>query len=304
MGKTLSQIEGFLQNLLSLRYREVMMTFGTMTVVFFTIVLFPGTDNVLAGIDGNVTATTVLGLFLIATLGAAVKGAVGFGPALITTPVFASVIDPVLTVVVLAVMLWMLNIYQIGETGTQLSYVKDEWPLVLFAVVGTVLGVYFLDVVSSSAVVPFLIGLLILAYVGYELLTNVISITGVDRPSINGTVGFVHGFLLASTNMGPVHPAYMNMIEDDIERYVGGLSVVFAIVQTIRLVTMYSTELLTPYRLWFGSAIATASIGGLLLGTYLRRLEFDQAKFDIAVVVLLFIIGVNLLRQAVPDLFF
>lgn len=277
------------------------MTAATGTVVALSIVLFPGVDNVLAGIDGGVSAGTLLVLLLVATLSGVVKGVVGFGASLLATPIFAIIIDPTVAVIVLAVMPWMMNIFQIGETRTGLAYVREDWPLVVLAIVGTVLGLYLLASIELGAAVPFLIGVLLVAYVGYEILTGFVTIDGIDHPVVSSVVGFSHGFLIAVSNMGPVHPAYLHTIERDIERYVGGLSIVLAIILSLRLVVMYPLGLLTPYRLWLGSAIATASIGGLLLGTVLRRLGLDQSLFDRAVIALLCVLGLNLLRQTAPD---
>jgi len=74
---------------------------------------------------------------------------------------------------------------------------------------------------------------------------------------------------------------------------------------TVRIVQMaLFTDLLTTYRLWLGSVIAVVTIVGLLLGTYLRRLEFDERAFNWFVVGLLFVISLNIFRNSVPALFF
>jgi hypothetical protein len=63
------------------------------------------------------------------------------------------------------------------------------------------------------------------------------------------------------------------------------------------------TDLMTTYRLWLGSAIAVVTIVGLLLGTYLRRLEIDEEKFNWFVVALLSVIALNIFRNTIPALF-
>lgn len=279
------------------------MTAAVGSVVAVSVLLFPGFDDVLAGFGGSVTPTTLLLLFVIATLAATVKGTVGFGAALVSTPLFASVVDPTTAVVVLAVMPWMINTFQVGETRTGVEYVTEQWQLVGPAVAGALVGLYFLSTFQSGAHVPFLMGLLLVGYVGYELATGFVTVEGTSHPLALGAVGFVEGFLLAAANMGGVLPAYLHTFERDTERFVGAIAVVLACVFTLRLALMYPMGLLTPYRLWLGSAIATVAVGGLLLGTYLRRFGFDQRLFDRAVVVLLFVIGANLLRETAPALF-
>lgn len=289
----------FVQNLLSLRYREVVMTLTTGTVISASILLFPGSNNVLKGIEGNITFATFLLLFAVAILGATVKGTVGFGAGLIPTPIFASIIDPTVAVVVLAILPWQNNMFQVGETQTGITYIREEWSLVILTIVGTVLGVFFLSAFSAGAGLRFLMGLFILGYAIYELATGFITIEGARHAGVLGVIGFLEGFLVAAVNMGGLLPAYLHTFERNTERYVGGLAIVYTLAMTVRLAVMSSTGLLTPYRLWLGSVIATAAIGGLFLGTFLRRLGLDQAKFDRVVIGLLFIIGLNLLRKTV-----
>jgi uncharacterized membrane protein YfcA len=279
------------------------MTLATGIVLATSILLFPGRENVLADIESHITPTLFVVLVGAALLGALVKGTVGFGAGLIPTPIFATVMDPTVAVVVLAILPWQINMFQIGETQTGVTYVREEWPLVGLAIVGTVLGVYFLSAFSAGAGIRFLMGMFILAYASYELLTGFITIEGARHGGALAMVGLVEGFLVAAVNMGGILPAYLHTFERDTERYIGGLSVVYTLAMSVRLVVLYSTDLLTFYRLWLGSVIATAGIGGLLLGTFLRRLRLDQTRFDRLVIALLFIIGLNLLRKTIPDLF-
>jgi hypothetical protein len=292
----------FVRNLRRLRYRELTMTVATGAVVTATIVLFPGTDRILSGVGGGLRPVELVALFLIATLAAATKGSVGFGFSLVATPLFATVIDPALAVIVLAVPPWMINVFQIGDTDTGLAYVREEWTLVVLAFVGSVVGVFFLSAFQTGPLLPLLIGVLLLGYVAFQIATGFLVVERAHHPGALGGAGFVNGFLIAATNMGPVLPAYLHTFERDTERYVGGISMVFSVILTERLIQMTVMGLMTPYRLWLGAAVAVVSIGGLLLGTYLRRLELDQSRFDRAVTGLLLIIGLNLLRKTVPAL--
>ena len=92
------------------------MSLAAATVLFGAVALFPGPDRVTAGVQADL-GVWVLALFVgVAVFGGIVKGMIGFGYALITTPIFATVIDPTLAVVVLAIPPWMLNLFQVGET--------------------------------------------------------------------------------------------------------------------------------------------------------------------------------------------
>jgi uncharacterized membrane protein YfcA len=281
-----------------------MMVCATLAVVASSIVFFPGVDNLERGVQSDLSAG-LLGLFVIvAVIAGVVKGMVGFGYALITTPIFASVVDPTFAVVVLAIPPWMLNMFQIGETDTGREFIRAEWPLLVLAVLGTTIGVFFLSEFNAGPIVPFLIGLVIFAYVVFQVVQDFVTVERTHNPFALGTAGFLQGFLLAVANLGPLLPTYFHTFERDTERYIGGLSMVLGTIFTVRIVQMaLFTDLLTTYRLWLGSAIAVVTIAGLLIGTYLRRVEVDEQKFNWFVVALLFVISLNIFRNTVPALF-
>ncbi|MFC5973002.1 TSUP family transporter [Halomarina salina] len=288
----------FLDNLRTLRYREVTMSVATLAVLVGAVVLYPGSENVASGLGGSVGPTTVAVVVAVAIGAGLVKGVAGFGYALIATPIVASLItNDVTAVVVLAIPPWMINVFQIGETNTGLEYVRREWALIALAVVGAVVGVFFLAEFQKGPLIPFLIALLLLGYVLFQVATRFVTVDEAHNPVALGTVGALEGFLLAATNLGPLLPAYLHTFERDRERYVGGLSMVFTFVFSARIVQMAWVGLLTPYRLWLGCAIAVVTIVGLLAGTALRRRGVDERRFDLVVTALLAVIAVNILRK-------
>lgn len=304
-SKSYVDIEQFVTNLLDFHYREVMMTSATLAVITATIVFFPGAENITQGIQSDVSVELLVLFVGVAILAGTIMGMLGFGFSLIVTPVFASVIDPTLTVVVLAVPPLMINVFQMGETGTGMEFVREEWPLLGLAIVGTIIGVAFLSWFSTGPIVPFLIGLIVLGYVFFQVVKNFVVIEEAHHPVALGGIGLLEGFLLAAANLGPVLPAYFHTFERDAERYIGGLSMTLGTIFATRIVLMtFFTDLMTPYRLWLGSTIAAITIVGLLLGTYLRRIEIDEQKFTWFVIALLFVISLNIFRNTVPALFF
>jgi len=300
-----NDLEQFLANVSAFRYREVMMVAATLAVIVSSIVFFPGLEHIGKGVQSDLSVE-LLALFVgVAIIAGVVKGMIGFGYSLITTPIFASVIDPTFAVVVLAIPPWMLNMYQVGETDTGRAFVREEWPLLALAVVGSVIGVSALAAFSAGPIVPFVIGLVILGYVVFQVVQNFVTVEEAHHPIALGSAGFLEGFLLAIANLGPLLPAYFHTFERDTERYIGGLSMVLGTIFTVRIVQMtLFTDLMTTYRLWLGSVIAVVTIVGLLVGTYLRRLEIDEQRFNWFVVGLLFVISLNIFRNSVPALFF
>jgi uncharacterized membrane protein YfcA len=306
MSTSESQIDvaQFISNLADLRYREVLMTGATLAVITAAIVFFPGAEDITKGIQSDVS----LGLFAlfigVTILAGTVMGMLGFGFSLIVTPVFVSVIDPTLAVVVLAVPPLMINTFQVGDTGTGITFIREEWPLMALAITGTIIGVVFLTQFNASTAIAFLIGLIILGYVIFQIVENFVVIEEAHHPIALGVVGLIEGFLLAAANLGPLLPAYFHTFERDAEQYIGGLSMALGTIFAARIILMtFFTDLMTPYRLWLGSVIAVVAIVGLLLGTYLRRLQIDEQKFTWFVIALLFVIALNIFRNTIPALF-
>ncbi len=293
----------FVSNLAAFQYRELIMVLATLAVVASSVLFFPGFDSMGAGLDSDISAAFLIVCVVAAILAGIIKGMVGFGYALITTPVFVSVVDPTLAVVVLAIPPWMLNMFQIGETDTGLAFVREEWSLLALAVVGAVIGVTVLAEFSTGPIVPFLVGIVILGYVAFQVAQGFVTVERTRNPVALSVVGLLQGFLLAVANLGPLLPTYFHTFERDTERYIGGLSMVLGTIFTVRLVQMaLFTDLLTTYRLWLGSVIAVVTIVGLLAGTYLRRFEIDEARFNWFVVGLLFVISLNIFRNTIPAL--
>lgn len=120
--------------------------------------------------------------------------------------------------------------FQVGETDTGLAFVREEWVLLAVAVLGTVIGVTFLARFRAG-----LIGLVIFGYVLFRLVQNVVTVQKAHHPVALGTAGFLQGFLLAVANLGPLLPTYVHTFERDVERYIGGLSMVLGTIFTVRI---------------------------------------------------------------------
>jgi uncharacterized membrane protein YfcA len=293
----------FLRNLLDFRYREVTMVIATGAVVAGSIALFPGTENLTRGIQSNVGPGAIALLVLVAVAAGAVKGAIGFGYALITTPIFATVIDPALAVVILAIPPWMINLFQLAETNTGTEYVRREKTLIALALVGAFAGVFLFAAFSTGPAIPFLIGVMIFGYVLFQVSQSFVTIEGAHHPVALGVVGLLEGVLLSVANLGPLLPAYLHTFERDTDRYVGGLGVVLGAIFTAKILGLAVFGVIGSYQVWLGSVIAVVTIVGMLLGSYLRRLEINEARFNWAVNALLFVISLNILRNTIPALF-
>ncbi len=281
-------------------YREVVMSISILIVVSLSLILYPGSGNLTEGLRGSVDVADLFLFGLVVTLGAAVKGVSGFGYAVITTPIAATIIDPTIAIVVLSVPPLMLNIFQVGETNTGLRFIREEWSLILLALIGSFIGVYFLTSFETGPVIPFIMGIVVLGYVVFQVFQKFVVIEKADHPVLKGLIGVLEGFFLGAANLGPLLPAYLHTFERDTERYIGGLSIVFTFIFAQRIIQMLFSGLMTSYLLWLGSTISIITLVGLGIGTILRKLEINQELFNWIVAGILFVISMNIFRNTLP----
>lgn len=87
---------------------------------------------------------------------------------------------------------------------------------------------------------------------------NFVIIEESHHPIGLSVAGFLEGFLLAVANLGPLLPAYFHTFERNVDRYIGGLSMVLGTIFTVRIIQMvFFTDLMTIYR--FGSGRSSRS---------------------------------------------
>ncbi|WP_338600379.1 sulfite exporter TauE/SafE family protein [Saccharopolyspora sp. SCSIO 74807] len=279
------------------------MTSAVLLVAVPAVALFPGVEHLADGLRAGVTGWSLLAFAAVAVVGAALKGISGFGYSLLVTPVAALIIDPTLAVVVLAIPPLMLNVFQVGETGTGRAYVRQNWALFAFGLVGSVAGVALLSAKPDQAILSVLVAVILLAHITFQLTRRFATAPRAGHPVLLSVVGVVQGFLLGAVNLGPVLPAYLQIFERNAQRYIGGMSLFFAVVIGERVVQMWLQGVLTEYRIWLGSTIALVTLFGLALGTVIRRrFNIDKRRLDAVITALLLATAVNLLWKALPQL--
>lgn len=286
-----------------LSYRRLTMTVAVLLVAVPAAVLFPGMGHLADGLRAGVTIWSLLAFAAVAVVGAALKGISGFGYSLLVTPVAALIIDPTLAVIVLAIPPLILNVFQVGETGTGRAYVRQNWALFAFGLLGSVVGVALLSTKPDQALLSALVAVILLAHITFQLTRRFATAPRAGHPALLSLVGAVQGFLLGAVNLGPVLPAYLQTFERNAQRYIGGMSLFFSVVIGERIVQMWLQGILTEYRIWLGSTIALVTLLGLALGTVIRRrFAIDKRRLDAIITVLLLATALNLLWKAVPQL--
>jgi uncharacterized membrane protein YfcA len=229
-----------------------------------------------------------------------VNGLAGFGFALVGTMALATVIEPSTAVVLMiipilsanATLVSELSVAELGSCG------RRFWPLVVAALVGTLLGMVVIDRLPGAPVRVGL-GLITLAFVlsrGSVVPMPSLGVGSIDREGtgVMVVVGGVSGLLFGATNVGVQLVAYLRSIDLSHGLFVSVVAMVFLGINALRVGAAAAFGLY-PSLAVVGLSVAAVvpSVLGVAAGRRLRR-RVSSRQRAIAVLGLLTVVGVRL----------
>lgn len=248
------------------------------------------------------TATLVVVLAVV-FLGGVVKGVAGFGYAVASTAILATVLDsPATAVVVMILPTLGANVYLLGELDRAdlRPCLERFWPFVAAAMVGTGVGMLALRAVPKAAVALGL-GVLTLGYV--VLKQPWVRVPGVDaltdrcfRPSTRwkAVLGLGSGLVFGASNIAVQVVAYLDALDLDRGTFVGVLAMILVGISTLRVGLAAGLGLFDASGTALLSLLAVApGLAGVRVGGALRPRIPEAVQLG-AVVVLLLVIGLRL----------
>lgn len=251
-----------------------------------------------------VSPVPLLAVAAVVFVAGAVNGLAGFGFALVTTMVLAAVIDPATAVVFVIVPILAVNLRLAGElSGAELRRcLRRFWPLLAAALVGTLGGMFVLDVLPEQPL-RLLLGLVSLAFVGS--VQEVVTVPGerrvregclVEQPAAMAGIGGVGGALFGGTNVGVQLVAYVRSCELSHDLFVGVVALLFLLLNGVRVAAAGALGLYPdPTVAGLSVAAAVPAVAGVTAGSRLRDVVSGRARRS-AVLGLLTVIGLQLLR--------
>jgi uncharacterized membrane protein YfcA len=171
-------------------------------------------------------------------------------------------------------------------------------PLLLFTVIGTVLGTRLL-VALSARTATLVLGAFVLSYVLLALARFSPRVPVRWERKLAVPVGLVAGIMGGITNApGTALALYLVALGMSKREFVRSISFAFLVVKSVQLVTLVWYGLL-GWRLVLGSlGLAAAGLAGFGLGLKLQD-RLDQRSFNRAVLVFLALLGLWLVLRAV-----
>ncbi len=257
--------------------------------------------------DSMTAAVSALGLVLLVLVAGVVNGVAGFGFAVVATMGLAVVVDPTTAVTFMIVPMVGVNLALVRElSGTQLrSCGRRFWPLILTALVGTVVGMVALETVPTT---PLRVGLGVITLGFVATVQRVLALPGrtrvtegcfVESPTGMAGVGTISGVLFGGTNVGVQLVAFLRSCDLAHGLFVGVVALVFVGINTVRIGVAAGLGFYPDVAFIAGSAVAVLpAVSGVALGQRLRQRIPERTRRG-AVLALLSVIGLRLVLAGV-----
>lgn len=242
--------------------------------------------------------SAVIATFVGLLLGGLSKGALGLGLPLIAIP-FLSLSMPVpQALVILTVPIIVTNIYQAVQGGNLRSIVKRFWMVAIAMSVGIVIGAQIL-VRLDPRILYLIMGSIVMIQPALKLLRphTVIS-EGTQRwlgPSVGTLAGFVGGM---SGFYGPVLLVYLASLRLQKDVFTATVAVLFLTGGLVLAGSLAQVGVMNINDLLMAGLACLPAFLGIFWGQRIRA-RINQAQFEKALTVTMFIMGLSLLYKAI-----
>jgi uncharacterized membrane protein YfcA len=253
-------------------------------------------------------APSLLGLLVVVVLLAgALNGVAGFGFALVGTMVLATTLDPATAVVFMILPILAVNLSLVRDLSTSelRSCSRRFAPLILAALVGTVLGMAVLDRLPET---PLRVGLGVVSLAFVANAQNVVPLPGrtttqercfVETAPAMAGVGIVSGLLFGGTNVGVQVIAFLRSCDLPHGTFVGVVAMVFLGLNAVRvgaagLLGLYPDAALAAV----SATAAIPAVLGVAAGKRIRNRVSERLRWT-TVLGLLTAVGVRLVSSGV-----
>jgi len=214
------------------------------------------------------------------------------------TPLLALVVDDVKTAVpLLIVPNLVMDGFQLQRQGPIGDAPRRLVPLLIFTIVGTIIGTKLLVMLSARAA-TLILGSFVLGFVALDLARVTPRIPRGFERRLAPPVGLVAGVMGGITNSpGTVLALYFVALGMDKREFVRSIALTFLVVKGVQLLTLAWYGLFGAHLVLGTLGLTVASLAGFWFGVRLQD-SLDQRAFNRAVLVFLAILGVWLVARA------
>jgi uncharacterized protein len=227
-----------------------------------------------------------------------VKGAIGFGFPTLGTPLLALVVDVKVAVASLVIPNLVMDGIQLRRQGPVGDLPRRLAPLLVFTMVGTVIGTKLLVALSGRAV-TLILGAFVVAFVLVDLVRFSPRVNRGWERALAAPVGLVAGIMGGITNApGTLLAVYFIALGMEKREFVRAVAFSFLIIKAVQLATLAWYGLLSGAIVLGSVGLTVAALAGFGLGLRVQD-RLDQRAFSRAVLIFLALLGVWLVARAI-----
>jgi uncharacterized membrane protein YfcA len=232
-------------------------------------------------------------ILLILGIGGGVKGAIGFGFPLVTTPLTSALWDPRHAVLLVSFASLVNNIGVVGRGGGSRRTFRRFILLLAGLIVGTVGGALMLASVPASAL-SIVVGCAALSFAGIAVFKPDLAVPPHLERYLALPMGVLGGLLGGATSIsGPFIASYTHALKLSKQEFVFFLSLMYLFGATVQVVTYLVIGLYDAATLVVGVVSCLPNLLGVWLGLRVQR-RIDQELFRRLVVAMIGVSGATL----------
>ena len=236
-------------------------------------------------------------VFAILALGGAVKGITGIGLPLIAVSAIASVTDVQTAVALIIIPLVTANLWQALRAGRPGVMLRRFWPVV----VPLILGLWWstgMVVASGARTLNLVLGATVVVFSVVYAVSPRLRVPGPAERWSGALVGAVAGVIGGfSTVFGPPISMYLLALDLKKEEFIQAIGLLFFTGSVPMMIFYWLHGVLRPDNVGWSALACLPVFLGLAAGQWVRG-RVDQETFRKVLLVMLFVVGLNLLRRA------
>ena len=236
-------------------------------------------------------------LFVTFLLAGTVKGVVGMGFPAVSLAILTLSFGLEQAMALMIVPSLLTNIWQAATGGAFVGLVRRLWPLLVMILAGVWIGTWWLAL-SDSLLLTALLGVLILAYAAYGLLSPALPKVGRREVWLSPIVGFTNGVVtgLVGTFFMPSVP-YLQMLALKRDNMVQAMGIVFAVSTAGLALSLSGFGLMTSGTAWWSIAGVVPAVLGMVIGRRIRQ-RLNEKRFRQILLVTLMVLGAAIVLRA------
>ncbi len=236
--------------------------------------------------------------FAAFAIGGTIKGMLGFGLPLVTMSLLSVFLDVPTAVALNALPVLVSNLFQANRGGLMAGTVRRFWPLLITLAVGTWAGAMLIVVLDPRWLLGVL-GVIVVSFCAISQYRPEMTLPQRAERPVGAAVGLVAGVMGGvSTIPGPPLIMYVTALRLDKEAFVAALGTFFLMSGIFFTLFFVERGVLDTTTAPWSLACVPPALAGMGLGRQLGR-RIEQERFRRIVLIVLFVLGLNLLRRAI-----